>query len=210
MWKLGRGAEAAVAHVEQASHLVGGAADEIGAHRAGLRLVEGLYHVLANRAGVRGHALLVLTERARDLHQYAPKARSAVRIVVGWEVRPAKEHFTVGREERRERPAALSAQRLDGALIARVDVGPFVAVHLDAHEIAIQDGGDARIFVGLAVHHVAPMAPDSADVEENRLLFRAGARERRVAPGQPVDGLVGGGFEVGGLLGGQLIGRHEA
>src|SRR5204863_2040256 len=101
MRKLGRGAEAAVAHVEQASHLVGGAADELGAHRAWLRLVEGLYHVLANRAGVRGDALVLLTERARDLHQYAPKARSAVRIVVGWEVRPAKEHFTVGREERR-------------------------------------------------------------------------------------------------------------
>src|SRR5258706_6182189 len=179
MRKLGRRAEAAVAHVEQAGHLVRGAADEVGAHRAWLRLVEGLYHVLANRALVRGHALLLLAERACDLHQHAPEARSAVRIVVRWEVRPAEEHFTLGREERRERPATLSAQRLDGALIARVDVRPFVAVHLDAHEIAIQDLGDARILVGLAVHHVAPMAPDGADIEENRLLLRARPRERR-------------------------------
>ncbi len=166
--------------------------------------------MFADRARVGGHALALLAERARDFHQHAPEARPPVGVVVRWEVRPAEEHFPVGREERRERPAALPAQRLDGALIPRVDIRPLVAVHLDAHEIAIQDLGDARILVGLAVHDVAPMAPDGADVEENRLLLGAGARERRVAPWRPGDGLVGGGLEVGRLLGGQLIGRHDA
>src|SRR2546425_1863245 len=129
-------------------------------------------------------------------------------IVLRREVRAAEEDFALGRKERREGPASLTGQCLYGALIARVHVGPLVAVHLDAHEIAIQGLGDARVLVRLAVHHVAPMAPHGADVEENGLILGAGARERRIAPRVPVYRLVGGGLEVSGWLGGQEV-RHD-
>src|SRR6266566_7517190 len=42
------------------------------------------------------------------------------------------------------------------------------------------------------------MAPDGADIEQDRFLLVARARKRGVAPGHPVDGLMSGGFEIGG------------
>ncbi len=194
--ELGRRAEAAVAHVEQLRHLVGGAADEIGAHRPRLRFIERLDDVLANRARISGHAIRFLAVGAGDFHQDAAKSRPAVRVVVRREVGAAEKHFALGRQECRERPAALPAERLHGALVARVHVGPLVAVHLHAHEIAIQDLGDRGIFVRLAVHDVAPVAPHRADVEQDRFLGCARPAERGVAPRQPVHRLVRGGLEI--------------
>src|SRR5690242_21917368 len=82
MRKLRGCAEAAVAHVEQARHLIGTGAENVGADRARLRLVQALDNVLANRARVGGDTLLILAERARDLLQHTVKAGPAVRIVV--------------------------------------------------------------------------------------------------------------------------------
>jgi len=203
--ELGCRSEAAVAHVERSGHLVGGAADEIGTHRAGLRFIQGPDDVLANRVRVRGDAVALLPERARNFHQHAAKARPAVSVVVRREVGAAEEDLAVRGQKRGERPAALPAQRLYGALVAGVHIGPLVAVHLDAHEIAIQDLRDAGIFVRLAVHDVAPVAPDGADIEQDRLVLGLRACERRVSPRQPVDGLVSGGFEICRGFRGQLI-----
>ena len=209
MRELGCRAEAAVPHIEQLGHLVGGAADEVGVHHAGLRLVERLDDVLANRARVCGDALLLFAERARDFHQHAAESGPAVGVVVGREVGASEEDLTLGRQERGEWPAALPAERLHGALIARVHVGPLVAVDLDADEIAIQELGDRGVLVRLAVHDVAPMAPHGADVEQDRLLFLLRAGERRVAPRRPMDRLVRCRLEIRRGFGGQLIGRHE-
>ena len=196
MREFGRRAEAAVAHVEQARHLVGGAADEIGAHRAGLRLVQCLHDMRANRARVRHHAIALFAVRTRDFHQHPVKSRPSIGIIIRREVGAAEEHLAVRRQKGGEGPAALPAQRLHGPLVARVDIRTLVAIDLDADEIAVQDLGDLWILVRLAVHDMAPVAPDGADVEEDGLLLLARARERGVAPGQPVDGLVGGGFQV--------------
>src|SRR5205085_12131097 len=83
-----------------------------------------------------------------------------------------------------------------------------VPVDLDAHEVGVEQVGHARVFVRLAVHHVAPVTPHGADVEQDGLVLGAGARERRVAPGVPVHRLVGGGLQVGGRFGGEEIGHR--
>ena len=58
--------------------------------------------------------------------------------------------------------------------------------------------GELGILVGLAVHDMAPVAPDRADVEQHRLVGGLGRRERLGAPGIPVNRLMGGRLEIGG------------
>src|SRR5205814_10733328 len=144
------------------------------------------------------HLVALLAIHPRHLAEHGAEARPAVVVLLRGEIRAAEEDFALGRKERREGPTSLTGQCLYGALIARVHVGPLVAVHLDAHEIAIQGLGDARVLVRLAVHHVAPMAPHGADVEETGLILGAGARERRIAPRVPGHRRVRGGPEVSG------------
>src|SRR4029077_14633770 len=148
--------------------------------------IERLDDVLADRTRVRHDAIALLAKRTRDLHQHAVKAGPAVGVVVGREIRAAEKHLPIRREERGERPATLTAERLHSPLIARIHVGPLVAVHLDADEIAIEDLRDLRILVRLAVHHVAPMTPHGAYIQQDRLLLLARSRERRIPPRQPV------------------------
>ena len=54
----------------------------------------------------------------------------------------------------------------------------------------IDNARDLRILVGLAVHHMAPVAPHSTDVQKDRFVLPLGPRERRLAPGMPVHGLM--------------------
>ena len=82
-------------------------------------------------------------------------------------------------------PAALSGEGLHGALVARVHVGPLVAVHLHAHEVRVEVRGQRRVLVRLAVHHVAPVAPHRADVEEDGPVRRARRREGLLRPFLP-------------------------
>jgi hypothetical protein len=85
----------------------------------------------------------------------------------------------------------------DRPLIAGVHVGPLVAVHLDADEVLVEVVRERGVFVRLAVHHVAPVAPDGADIEQHRTVGRARRREGRFSPLLPPDRLVRRGAEVG-------------
>ena len=57
---------------------------------------------------------------------------------------------------------------------------------------------DLRVFVGLAVHDVAPVAPHRADVEQDGLVFSLGAGKRSLAPCMPLHGLMARRTQVGG------------
>ena len=57
--------------------------------------------------------------------------------------------------------------------------------------------GDVGALVGFAVHHVAPVAPHRADVEQDGLVLALCGGKGLLAPLVPVDGLVHGGAEVG-------------
>src|SRR5207302_700613 len=74
----------------------------------------------------------------RHLPQHRRESRAPVVVLFRREVRSAVEHLALGRQKRGERPAALSREGLDGALVARVHVGSLVAVYLDAHEVGIE------------------------------------------------------------------------
>src|SRR6202041_4087483 len=94
-------------------------------------------------------------------------------------------------------PSALPADGADGGLVARIDVGALVAIHLHGDEIFVDDFCDGGVFVTFAVNDVAPVAPDGANVEQNGLVLAFGEAEGVFAPFIPVDGLVRRRTQVG-------------
>ena len=89
----------------------------------------------------------------------------------------------------RKRPTALAGNRANGGLVSRVDVGTFIAIHFHGNEKFIDQRSDRRIFVAFAIHHVAPVAPDRADVTKS-VYFRQQRAQMRLLPirtTQPAD-----------------------
>ncbi len=122
-----------------------------------------------------------LAPHLRHGQQHAPDPRPPV-AVVARNIRAAKVRPPVGRQKRRQRPSALPADRRHRRLVARIHVGPLVAIHLHGHKKLVDHRRDFRIFVRLAIHHVAPVAPHRADVEQDGFVFGLRARKRRLAP----------------------------
>src|SRR5258708_31108386 len=209
MRELGRGAEAAIAYVEQPRHLIGRGVEQGGLDHPGLRLVQRSGDVRANVARALLELRLLGVPRVREPPQQREKAGPPVRILLGRKVGAAVENFARGRQKRRERPATLAGEGLDGALIAGVHVGPLVAVDLHAHVFLTEDLSDLGVFVALPIHHVAPVAPDRADVEQDGLAFGLRAAERLVTPRQPLHRLMSGGLEVGRGFGGERVGHGD-
>ena len=98
-------------------------------------------------------------------------------------------------------------RRLHRLHVDGVDVGPLLAVHLDAHEVLVQVGGGGLVLEGLVRHDVAPVAAAVPDAEQHRHPALAGLLEGLGRPGPPVDRVVGVLEEIGGRLVGQAI-RH--
>ena len=128
--------------------------------------------------------------------------------VLGREVGAAEERPAVGGQEHRHRPAAAVAEGLQRGHVDLVDVGPLLAVDLDAHEMLVEEPGDLRVHEALALHDVAPVARAVADRQEDRLVLGLGPGERLGAPGIPVDRVVGVEQQVGAGLPGQPVGRR--
>src|SRR5262249_35267214 len=126
----------------------------------------------------------------------ASETRTA-HLVFGGEIGAAEKRLAIRKQKTGERPAALPGDGADGGLVAGVDIGAFVAIHLYRHEMFIDHLGDFDGFVAFAVNNVAPVAPHGADIEKNGLVLGLGAFERGVTPFVPIDGLVCSGAEVG-------------
>src|SRR6476646_3546779 len=90
-----------------------------------------------------------------DIAQNVGKAGPAV-ASLRWKVGPAPERFAIGREEHRQWPAALLAQRVQRRHIDLVDIGPLLPIDLDTHEEVVHDGGYRGIFEALMVHDMTP------------------------------------------------------
>src|SRR5580704_6855762 len=71
-------------------------------------------------------------ERFRDAQQNALESRPAHRVF-RWKIGAAEKWLSVGREECGKWPATLPGDRADRGLIARVHVGPLVAIHFYWH-----------------------------------------------------------------------------
>jgi hypothetical protein len=197
VWKLGRLAEAAVLRIEHIADALHDALHRFFVGRArtflkALHLTEGFRNL--RRAVV--DLLAVRPVVVRDGFQQALHAR-ATGAVVGRKIGAAVKRLTVRREKRRERPTALAGQGAHRRLVARIDVGAFVPIDLHRNERFVDDARHFCILVTLAVHHMAPVAPNGADVEQDGFVLLARLRESGVAPLPPLDGLMRGGAQVG-------------
>src|SRR6266446_6135293 len=190
-------AEAAVLDVEELRD-----GFDLGVNDAKVKIGAGTGEDFGLRDGVRERvsgALEVgafVAIRISDGKENAAKS-GAAHLVLGREIRAAKKRLAVGKQKTGERPAALPGDGADRGLVARVHVGALVAINFYGHKMFVDDFGDFSVFVAFAVDDVAPVAPDGADIEEDGFVFGLGAGKSGVAPFVPVDGLVGGGAQVG-------------
>src|SRR5207302_3008498 len=141
-----------------------------------------------------------LRDRAQE-----PRERGEPVAVGRREVGAAVEGHAVGGQEDAHGPAALTGHRLHGLHVDLVDVGPLLPVHLDAHEVLVQQPGGLGILERLVLHHVAPVARRVPDGEEDRPVLVAGAGKGVRAPRVPVDGVVLVLEEVGARLLGEAV-----
>ena len=123
--------------------------------------------------------------------QYPLDAGPPVAIVAR-NIRAAKVRPAIGCKKRGERPPALTGNCRDRGLVTRVHVGPLVAIHLHRNKVLVDELCYFRVFVGFAVHHVAPVAPHRANVQQDGFVFGLGTGKRRLAPWMPVDRLMPG------------------
>ena len=148
-----------------------------------------LAHGVDDRGRLARDVSAALAIGVGDRVEHLPEAGQPVPRL-GRVVRPAEERLALGREEDRHRPAAVPGERDDRVHVERVDVGPLLAVDLDADEALVHQRGRLLVLERLVLHHVAPVAGRVADGEEDRLVLGAGLGERLVAPGVPVDRVV--------------------
>ncbi len=147
-------------------------------------------------AGFLFHVVAALAKGLGNGQQDFAEARTA-HGVLGREVGSAVKRLALGRQERRQRPAALSADGRHRRLVTRIDVGTLVAVDLNGHEVRVDDLGHLGRLVGLAIHDVTPVAPYRPYVEQDGLVFALRFGKSFVAPLPPAYGLMHGGAEVG-------------
>src|SRR5690606_29628461 len=128
------GAEPPVLRVKRAAQVGERAVEHFLPGLARCALVEPRLDDAADRAGLFSHLAAPL---APDLeHPLEHCAESGTPIpAVGWEVGAAVEDLAVGSQDGGEGPSALPGERLNGALIAGVHVGPLVPIHLDTDEV---------------------------------------------------------------------------
>src|SRR5262249_35608549 len=117
-------------------------------------------------------------------------------MILGREISTAKEWPSVRSKESRERPASLSAHRLYGRLVTAIHIGTLVAIDFDRNVVVVNEFRDPRIFVGLAIHHMAPMAPHRTYIKQHRLVLALRFVECIGAPLVPVHRLMHRGAQI--------------
>ena len=130
---------------------------------------------------VLADALGLLAEQPRDLAQHIDEGGAAVARVLR-KIRAAPHRLARGREEHRERPAALLAEQMQRVHVDLVDVGPLLAVDLDVDEQLVHHARGRLVLEALVRHHVAPVAGRVADREQDRLVGRAAPRASASGP----------------------------
>ena len=190
-WELRRAAESAPLGVELRADRAGGVRTELfGEEIRRRRLLSGPRKRLPQLAGRAGHGPPALAVELRNrLEEVAERRHPVTRL--GRVVRPAEERLAVGCQEDGHRPAALAGHRDDGVHVERIDVGPLLAIHLDVDEALVHEPRRFVVLERLVLHDVAPVARGVADREQDRLVLCARPVERLLAPGVPVDRVVG-------------------
>jgi hypothetical protein len=108
-----------------------------------------------------------------------------------------------------QRPSARLSEGVQRRHVDLVDVGSLLPIHLDVHVELVHDRGDRGIFEALMRHHMTPMTGGITDGQEDRTAEATRFRERRVAPGPPMHGVVPMLKEVRACLSRQKIGGRQ-
>jgi hypothetical protein len=149
-------------------------------------------HGADQRGGRAPDSLGIGLVRIVNVAQHGQEAVArAARAVARRKVRAAEERLAIRRQPDAHRPAARSGQRLHRRHVDGVDVGPLFAIDLDADVELVHRRGDLLVLEGFLLHDVAPVTGRVADREKHRLAQPARLVERLVAPGPPVDRIVG-------------------
>src|SRR5580704_10804970 len=136
------------------------------APRKRLRLRDRAFHHLR----LLHHVAMFFLKGCGDAGQYALETRSPITICRR-KISASIKRLTVGSKKRSERPSPLSADRADRRLIPAVNVRTFVAIHFHRDEMLIHYRCNRRIVVRLAIHHMAPVAPDRPNIKQHRLVL---------------------------------------
>jgi len=207
MRELGGAAEAAVGRVEHFECRLYDGIDDCRGERGALSSKRfGMRDGVLDHLGLLDDVAVFLVEGVGDGQQDSFEAGTAV-VVVGREVSSAVKRFAVRSKKCGQRPAALSADGTYGHLIAAVDVGTLIAIYLYRDEALVYKLGNFRVVVRLAIHDMAPVTPDSADIEQHGLVLALGRGERLFTPFVPLNGLVHGGTQVRGRRAGEGVER---
>ena len=205
--KLGSVAEAAAPAVVHGFELAAGVRERFDAGHAVGRLGARALAQGGHEPLRRSHDLLPFgLPHARDLEQHVDEP-GALPPGRRREIRAAEEGLEIGREPHAHGPAARAGRGLHEGHVDAVHVGPFFAIDLHRHELAVEDGCHVEVLERLVRHHVAPVARGVADREKNRLVLQARACEGLVSPGIPVHRVLGVLQQIGALLACQAVGH---
>ena len=129
--------------------------------------------------------------RIIDAEQHLLKrGHPAARLVR--EIGPAVKRATIRQQKDRHRPAAMPArERLHRLHVNVVNIGAFLAIHLDVDVQFVHQAGGRFVLEALVRHHVTPVTGAVADAQQDRLIFAARPLERFVRPGIPVHRVIG-------------------
>lgn len=161
--------------VTQLRRHVGTAAGRSGRHRTQLtgNVVGGLLHLAATfPPGLR----------------YGRKQLQKTRFRV---VGTAVEGPPIRGQEARHRPAALPGEGNGGVHVDRVDIGPFLAIHLDVDEARVHHRRHLVVLERFVGHDVTPVTRGVSDRQQNRHVARGGVSQRLRCPLLPMHGVVG-------------------
>ena len=218
--ELRRSAEAAVSRVEGGRELLHARGERVDpGHSGGNGTARGPGNgSRGTSAGRRLHPAQPLEQRVGRLQQLAAAGGPALGHLpqhvgksrpppagIRRKVGAAEERLQLRRQPDAHGPAAGPGRRLHERHVDAVDVGALLPVHLDRHEVLVEQRGDARVLERLVLHDVAPMAGRVADRQEDRLVLAPRTLERLVAPGIPVHRVAGVLLQVGTRLTGETI-----
>ena len=189
--KLRRAAESAVQVVKLRRQLRVSVVHHLGGQRReAARHLTGATHLLRQLASDPLDFALVGVIRLAGRRQQPGKTGHTHPVFRG-EIGAAIVRPAFRSQEHRHRPTAAPCHHLHRFHVHRVQVGTFLAVHLDVHEVLVHQGGDVLVFKGFPLHHVAPVAGRIANAQQDGPILFPRPVQRIIAPGIPVHRVLG-------------------
>ncbi len=125
--------------------------------------------------------------------------------IVRRQVHHAQQRIAFRSQEHVQRPTGITARALDELDHACVQRRLQLPIHLDRNEIPVQERGDGRVTVGLALHDMTPVAGEIANGNEQRFVFAPSARKGIGVPFLPMDRIVAVHGQIRGGMTKQLV-----